>query len=194
MPEEIQNLSQLLQKLETLTTSDERITLERVLNALGERSFAPVLLLIGLILLSPLSGIPGLPTLMGIFLLLVSTQMVMLRHHLWLPKWLLARSIPKKPLIRSLHWFAKPAAHLDHWLRPRLGVMVYQAGSVATAGICIPIALLLPVMEVIPFSASLAGLALITFGLALVARDGALELIAFVLTGAALALIPYYFL
>jgi len=194
MTGEIQSLSDLLKALEQLAETREHITLERVLNAVGERSFGPVLLLAGLILFSPLSGIPGMPTLMGILVLLTSVQMLMLRRYLWLPKWLLARSIPKKPLIQGLKWVEKPAAVLDRSLRPRLGIMVYRAGTIATAGICSAIALLLPVMEIIPFSASLAGLALFAFGLALISRDGALELLAFTLTGAALALIPYYFL
>ncbi|WP_043316688.1 exopolysaccharide biosynthesis protein [Microbulbifer sp. HZ11] len=193
MSERIQNLSQLVQQLEAMAESSDHITLDKVLDAMGDRSFAPVILLAGLILFSPLSGIPGMPTLMGILLLLISTQMLMLRHHLWLPQWLLTRTIPKSPLMHGLSWIEKPAAHLDRWLRPRLGIMVYRAGSLATAGICSVIALLLPLMEIIPFSASLAGLALIAFGLALVARDGALELLAFALTGTALALIPYYF-
>ncbi|WP_231757117.1 exopolysaccharide biosynthesis protein [Microbulbifer elongatus] len=193
MTDRIRNLSQLVEQLEALTECSGKITLDKVLDALGDRSFAPVILLAGLILFSPLSGIPGVPTLMGILLLLISTQMLMLRHHLWLPQWLLSRTIPKKPLVRGLDWIEKPAEHLDRLLRPRLGIMVYRAGSLATAGICCIIALLLPVMEIIPFSASLAGLALITFGLALVARDGALELLAFALTGSALALIPHYF-
>jgi hypothetical protein len=40
----------------------------------------------------------------------------------------------------------------------------------------------MPVMEVVPFSANAAGIALAAFGLALIAHDGVLALIAFVFT------------
>ena len=43
---------------------------------------------------------------------------------------------------------------------------------------CVIIALILPLLEFIPFSANLAGIALTMFGLALIARDGYLALFA----------------
>jgi len=46
-------------------------------------------------------------------------------------------------------------------------------------------------MELVPFSANAAGAALTVFGLSLIARDGVLALIAFVLTGVGLRLIAY---
>ena len=59
------------------------------------------------------------------------------------------------------------------------------AGASATrviAAFCVLIALGMPPMEMIPFSANLAGAALAAFGLALIARDGVLALIAFAFT------------
>ena len=47
----------------------------------------------------------------------------------------------------------------------------------------------MPFMEVVPFSANLAGAALAAFGLALVARDGLLALIAFLITAATAGLL-----
>ena len=51
------------------------------------------------------------------------------------------------------------------------------------AVICMAVAAAMPLMEVIPFSANGAGLALMAFGLAIVARDGLLALMAFLATG-----------
>ena len=42
---------------------------------------------------------------------------------------------------------------------------------------------MLPFMEVVPFSANAGGLAIVAFGLALIARDGLLALFSFILTG-----------
>ncbi|WGL17341.1 exopolysaccharide biosynthesis protein [Microbulbifer bruguierae] len=183
MPEEIQNLSQLLRQLERLAIGRERITLDQVLEVTGQRSFAPLLLVAGLILFSPLSGIPGMPTLMGVVVLLVSIQMLLMRGHLWLPAWLLRRSISQSNFYHALHWLKRPAQVIDHWLRPRLPMFVYRGGTYLIAVVCTVIALALPLMEVVPFSASIAGIALAAFGLALVAHDGLLALVAAVITG-----------
>ena len=55
-------------------------------------------------------------------------------------------------------------------------------------------ALAMPVMEAIPFSANLAGIALTAFGLAVIAHDGLLALIAFAATAAGVVVIASYLL
>lgn len=52
--------------------------------------------------------------------------------------------------------------------------------------VCMLVALAMPAMEVVPFSANGAGAALMTFGLGIVARDGLLALLGMVITGATL--------
>mgnify|MGYP000613309901 CR=1 FL=1 len=179
MPEDIYSLRALLGQLERLARTSERVSLQMVVEAIGRRSFAPILLLAGLILFSPLSGIPGVPTLMALLVLLVSVQMLAMRQHLWLPTWLLKRSIPRDKLVKALNWLERPAMVLDRWMKPRLSLLVYRAGSLVIAAICVAIAVFLPLMEIVPFSATIAGLALTTFGLALVAHDGLFALCAF---------------
>ncbi|MFV8783043.1 exopolysaccharide biosynthesis protein [Microbulbifer sp. SA54] len=191
MPEEIQNLTQLLQQLDHQSPQRDRFTLGQIILALGQRSFGPLLLLAGLILFSPLSGIPGVPTLMGLLVLLASLQLLFLRHHLWLPDWLLRRSISAKKFRRVLRWLHRPASVVDQWLRPRLPLFVHRAGAYVIAIQCTAIALALPVMEIVPFSASIAGIALAAFGLALVAHDGLLAIIAFIVTCTVPALIAH---
>jgi hypothetical protein len=68
------------------------------------------------------------------------------------------------------------------WLTGYIGIRV-------TALICLLIALAMPPMEFIPFSANGAGLALALLGLGLVARDGLVLLLGFALFGATCALI-----
>ena len=183
MPDELRNMQQLLQRLETETASFHRqVTMEAIIHAVGTRSFGPLLLLPGLILFSPLSGIPTVPTTMGIFTLLISLQLIFRRQTIWLPRWLLCRNISRRRLERSLRWLHKPARIIDRMLKPRLTFLVRGIGVHVVAVTCTVIALSLPVMEFILFSATSAGLVLTIFGLSLTARDGLLALIAFVLT------------
>ncbi|WP_237058294.1 exopolysaccharide biosynthesis protein [Microbulbifer sediminum] len=182
MPVEFTSLQQLLEHIAATARHRERVSLDLVLRVVGRRSFAPVLLLVGIILFSPLSGIPGLPTTMAILVLLVTLQLLLGRHHFWFPQWMLQRSIANDKLLTALKWLEKPAAFIDNWLKPRLQFLVRRSGTFVIALICTLIALALPVMEVVPFSATIAGIALTAFGLALMAHDGILALVAFCLT------------
>ncbi|MCW8127906.1 exopolysaccharide biosynthesis protein [Microbulbifer halophilus] len=183
MSPEFTSLSQLLEHIAKTAKRRQRVSLDLVVREVGQRSFAPLLLLVGIILFSPLSGIPGVPTLMAILVLLVAVQLLLGRQHFWLPQWMLKRSVPERKLLKALDWLYGPARFIDRWLRPRLTFLVRRTGTYVIAAICAVIALALPAMEIIPFSATTAGLALTAFGLALVTHDGLLAVLAFVFTG-----------
>lgn len=78
---------------------------------------------------------------------------------------------------------------MDGLLRVRLPWLTGYVGIRVTAVVCLLIALAMPPMEFIPFSANGAGLALTLLGLGLVARDGVALLLGFALFGATCAFI-----
>lgn len=87
-----QNLESLLQRLEQAGEADQPVTIECMLQATDERSFGALLLVPGLLVFSPLSGIPGLPSVFAVMVSLIAIQLLIGRKHFWLPKWLLRRS------------------------------------------------------------------------------------------------------
>ncbi len=189
MDEPLTNLEQLLDKMEEAAEDHEQVSLGVVLESIGTRSLGPLLLLAGVVTFSPLSGIPGMPTVMAVLVLTIAVQLLLGRDHLWLPKRLLKRSISTNKLTKSIHWMRRPARFVDHWTKPRLKVLVKGPGSYLIAIICTLIGLGIPAMELVPFSASAAGAALTAFGLSLVSCDGLLAAIAFVMTSVVLALV-----
>ncbi len=172
------NLCELLTRIAAVSTGAERVYFASIIDALGTRSFGPFLLLIGVILFSPLSGIPGVPTTMGVVLLLTSLQLLFGRRSIWLPRWLLDRSLAGDRVARAVRWLQRPARYVDWFLRPRLTFFVMNGGTVVVAVICSTLALMMPMMEVVPFSATAAGLAVALFGLALVSFDGLFAVLA----------------
>jgi hypothetical protein len=186
------NLEQLLDRIDTAADSRERVSLGSILEAVGSRSFGPLLLVAGLILVSPLSGIPGTATTMAVIVLLCAVQLVLGRSHFWLPSWLLQRSVPHNKLKRTLIFVRPHAQTIDGWLQPRMTFLVRRTGTYLIALVCIVIALGLPAMELVPFSASSAGGALTVFGLSLVFRDGLLALFAFVISAATAGLVAFH--
>ncbi|MFB9866146.1 exopolysaccharide biosynthesis protein [Vreelandella sulfidaeris] len=184
------DLMDLIDSIENMEQDASRISVDDVVNAVGRRSFGPLLLVAGLITLTPIIGdIPGVPTLMAILVLLVSVQLLAGCKALWLPNWLLKRSISRQTFDKGLYYIKKPARWVDRLLRARLPWLTGYIGIRVTAVVCLLIALAMPPMEFIPFSANGAGLALTLLGLGLVARDGVALLLGFSLFGATCAIV-----
>lgn len=191
---EVKNLEELLDQLERAAGTDySRITVEEIISAVGTRSFAPLLLLVGVLIASPLSGIPLFPTLSAIIVALVSAQMLAGRKHFWLPPWLLHRTVPRERMRAATRWLRPTARFIDRLLKPRLALLVTGPATVVIAIFCLIIATGMPLLELVPFSSSLAGTALGVFGLSLVSRDGLLALIAYITAAATLWLAIYGF-
>ncbi|MCF8039904.1 MAG: exopolysaccharide biosynthesis protein [Desulfohalobiaceae bacterium] len=183
MTQEVRNLGELLDRIGSRVGEDrDRISLGMILETVGSRSFGPLLLLLGVILLSPLSGIPGMPTTMGILVLLIVVQMLFYREHFWLPACLLRRSVGRSRLEKALRWLRPMARFIDRFLQPRLRIFIGGYSVYLVAIVCLDMAVITPLMEVIPFFATSTGAVFTAFGLALIANDGFLALIAFMLT------------
>lgn len=177
------SLTDLIDAMEQMDREAPKVSVDDILEAVGRRSFGPLLLIAGLITLVPMTGgIPGVPVLMAALVLLVSGQLLAGRKTFWLPQWLLRRSVSREGVDKALSWMKKPAKWIDGMLGVRLGWMAGYIGIRATAVACLLISLVMPAMELVPFSANSAGLALTLFGLGLIARDGIVLAMAFILT------------
>lgn len=187
-----QNLQQLFDCIDQAAEENGRVSWSAIMDEVGRRSFGPLLLLAGLTVLAPIIGdLPGVPTLIGMVVLLIAVQLLLGRHNFWLPGFMLNRSVSKDKLHKALTWLKKPARFIDKLLSPRLAVLTRGPMVRVIAVVCLGIALAMPVMEIVPFSANLAGIALTAFGLALIARDGLLALIALVFTGLMMGVVVY---
>jgi len=177
------NLQELLDRIRARAVTKDHVSAQDILQSVGERSFGPLILVAGLITVAPLIGdIPGVPTLLAIIVLLTLGQRLCQRRSIWLPRKLARRSLPQKKLLTGLDWAEKPARFIDGCTRQRMSWLVTGVGQYLMVFACILVALAMPLMELIPFSANGGGLALMAFGLAIVARDGLLALIAIAAT------------
>ena len=182
--QEVTSLEQLLERICGAEPEAGRVSLDAILDVVGCRSFGPLLVVAGLLTLAPIIGdIPGVPTTVGVLVFLIAVQLLFHREHLWLPRFLLDRSIERGKLHKAIGSLYRPARFVDRLLRQRLTMFADGAIIYVIVIVCLGIAATMPVMEVVPFSANAAGAALTAYGLALIARDGLLALIAFAFTG-----------
>ncbi|HRX82125.1 MAG TPA: exopolysaccharide biosynthesis protein, partial [Pirellulaceae bacterium] len=83
-------------------TEGETITLDELFQSLDSRSYGPLLLVVGLIAISPIGGIPGMSLVTGSLIMILCLQMMMGRSHPWLPERLMSIEFPRERLERTV--------------------------------------------------------------------------------------------
>jgi len=184
---QVNNLHSLLRSLCT-KTEGESVSVRDLLNAVGRRSYGPVILLLGFIALSPLSLIPGANSLVAVITLIFAVQMVFGRAFPWLPKRALDFSFPRKHLITGVAVMDKHAHTIDQLLKPRLTFLTRSPFVQMVAMACVAAALVTIPLSFVPLGPLLPSITILFFGLAITARDGFLLILAGVTLSGALYL------
>jgi hypothetical protein len=183
-----QNLSRLLSSLVT-ETSGENVTLGQLMSVVERRSFGAVILLLGLIAVSPLTVVPGATWLVATVTLLFSIQLLFGAKHPVLPKKLLSLSMKRSALVSFAAAARKTAHTADHLTSPRLVFLTRPPFVIVTALICVLAALVTYPLGLIPFGPVLPGISIVLMGIGLTARDGVFLLLAgLALAGSAMLL------
>lgn len=165
------------------------LTIQEMLDRVGPRSFGAALLVPSLILVSPLSIIPLMPTLGGLVILTIATQAFFGRDHLWLPRFLATKHLTGRQLTRAVQSLRKPAAWLDRNSRSRLRFLsAPPLDRLAILSVMI-VAATWPFLEILPMftSVSAAGVALVAFSL--MVRDGYALIAGYTVIGISLAVV-----
>lgn len=187
--EDAKTLGEIVDEITHAGVDERTVRVQEILEAVGQRSFGPLLLVPGLIILSPISGIPGASTLGGLTVLLIAGQMLIGRDHFWVPQFILRRKISRRRMSKAGKFLMPVARFVDRLVKPRLSFLTQQPFNYLIAATCCVIAAMMPLLEAIPFTSSIASAGITAFGLSLVAYDGVLVLLAFALTTA-----TFYFL
>jgi hypothetical protein len=165
-------------------TTNGQVTIRVLMERLGPASTAASLLIPAMIVVTPLSGVPLLSSFCGLMIAMIAMQMVVGRSHVWLPSWIMRRSVDGQRLDRFLHWLEKPAGFIDRRTRRRFLWIVRPPGALLIKAAAMVCGLTMPFLEVFPMTSSLLAAAVCFFAIALLARDGVLALIGLAVIGA----------
>jgi hypothetical protein len=138
----------------------------------GTNGLGPALFVLTLPILVPLP--PGASMVLALPLLIVAPQVAAGRAKLWLPTWLAARTIDRKPLAKLIGRLLPLLQRLEALGRPRLRPLTGDAGTRLVGVVCTALALILVLP--IPFANLFPALALGMFALGLTRRDGLMVL------------------
>lgn len=160
------------------------LRLRQLLDALGDRGLASVLLVLAIpqVLPTPLL----LSNLLALPILVVAVQMLLGRHAPWLPAWALDRPLSREGLERGCARLVPLLRRVEGLIRPRWSFVWSRWNGHLLGAACLVIALVS--VAPLPFTGWAPGWALLLIALGLLQRDGLLVLIGLALGVAAFGL------
>ncbi|MBL0420713.1 exopolysaccharide biosynthesis protein [Ramlibacter sp. AW1] len=184
-------LSDVLDHLESAAHGDS-VTVEEVVQKLGHKSFAALMLIFSLISTSPASAIPGITATVAVIVFILVVQMILGRKCVWLPQFITRRHMSTKKLCKGISWLRKPVQFVERFLKERLTFLLHRPWLYLPLVLILALTLFMPFMEVVPTSGSIASAVIALFAAGLLMRDGALVVLSFVVL-AALPVAVWYF-
>lgn len=168
------------------TAQGERVIMGETLEAFGRRSYLPLLIVPALIVMSPLSGVPLMSSFCGALIAIISAQMVFPGvGSLRIPGFIARRNVSGRRAREAIATLRRVARWLDNRSQTRLKWLIDPPGRTALELVCLLCGLAMPVLELVPFSSSILGGAVLLIATGLLARDGLFAL-------AGLAVLPIF--
>jgi len=180
-------LQSVLDQVETTLDGSESVDLKTVVEAFGNRSFGPVMVLCGLCMMTPLGAIPGIPPAFGVIVIVFAVQLLFRRKTPWMPEVLRRVKIPSAKLSKVQNKVRPVLAKIDGIIRPRLQWATTGPMRVVVSIVAIILSLSFFVLGMVPFGVVAPAAIVLLLGLGITARDGVLTLL-----GLALSLGVFY--
>lgn len=172
-------LSDVLDQLES-SISGDHIRIDEVIDQLGHKSFASLMLVFTLISSSPASAIPGMTAAVAVIVFILVIQMLAGRESVWLPGFITHRKMSSATLRKGIGWLRKPVQFVEQFLKPRLTFLFHRPWIWLPLILILCLTLFMPFMEIVPTSGSIASAVIAFFAAGLLTRDGVLVIISFV--------------
>lgn len=162
---------------------DDAITIGAILDRFRSRAFGVLLVLVLLPAFIPLPT--GSGVISGPLVSVIGVQMLFVRRRPWLPRRAQRRTIKRSTLAKFAQRMQRVLGRLERACRPRMtGVMQHPVGLAFTGLQLVLLGILLALP--IPLTNYPFGLLLMLYAVAIVERDGALMVVAWVLGWAAI--------
>ncbi|SFI26460.1 exopolysaccharide biosynthesis protein [Jannaschia pohangensis] len=176
----------ILDALEEAVDGNAPVTVAALTESLGHRGTGALLVVPAALEMTPLGGVPGVPSLLALIVALFAVQILMGRDHMWVPSFIGDRATGRDRLCAAVSRLHPAAQWVDRHLGRHLTVLVDGVAPRFAALAILALCLTVPVLELVPFASSIPMAAIVLFGLALTVRDGRLMALAWAVWVAAL--------
>lgn len=175
--EEADSIGEVVDGIEAIAARQDEVAIDDLLDEFGDRSFAPLMLILALIGVTPVGAIPTVPTVLGACIAIIAAQMAWGRKHVWLPGFVTGQGVASERLTGGKDKLDRVAGVLDAIAKGRLKALASGPARRVVAALIVVLCLALPVLEIVPFAAAAPFLAIAMLSLALMVRDGLVLLI-----------------
>lgn len=161
-------ISSILEALPKAVPGD-RISFGDLVDAFDGRAFGPLIVLFAAPNILPVA-LPGISAILGVPLILLTSQLMIGRPRPWLPGFVRRRSLGRRDFERFVGKVVPRLRRIETWIKPRFPLL---SGSVArrligAGGLVLALIICLPV----PLGNAVPALALVLMAVGLLGRDG----------------------
>ena len=182
----------ILDELDKAASGGDEVSVGDVAEVFGSRGAAPFLIVPPILVISPLGGIPVLPTLMALLVAIFAAQIAWGRKDPRIPGFLARRTVDARKLTDSTDRMRPVADRLDRWFHDRLSALTTDRVQRVAMVLVLVLCAMVPPLELLPFAAGMPMAAVLLFGLALLFRDGLLMAVAFAASVAAIGAAAWF--
>lgn len=165
-----EHFSMMLQRFATEETED-RIAVGKLIGEIGHRSAGALLLIFALPMVVPIPA-PGVSVPFGIFLMLVSAELMFARGQIWLPARLAARSVSREDFLKFVRRAVPTLQRIEQLAQPRMTGLTHGWGVRVMGAICLLLATIIALP--VPMGHFLPGAVICLLAIGLMENDGAL--------------------
>jgi hypothetical protein len=159
----------------------ESVSIKQMLMVLNNRGFGAVLIILCLIEMLPTGSIPGVPSLIATLIILVSGQIVIGRHHLWVPEFLGRKTVSYYKMDKGLKKIMPIVRWIDGRTKERWSLLTSHTAERAAALAIIMLAASFYPLELVPFASSIPAFIIAIFAVSFISQDGLLSLLAWII-------------
>jgi len=170
-------LQSVLDQIETAMDGSDSVDLKTVVEAFGNRSFGPIMVLCGLCMMTPLGMLPGIPPAFGVIVIVFALQLLFRRNTPWMPEVLRRVKIPSDKLSKVQAKVRPVLAKIDGIIRPRLQWAATGPMQILISIVAIILSLSFFPLGMVPFGVVAPAAIVLLLGLGITARDGVLTLL-----------------
>ena len=187
------SVGEVVDGVEDIAACKDEVAIDDLLDEFGDRSFAPLMLILALIGITPVGAIPTVPTIIGACIAIIAAQMAWGQEHVWLPGFVTRQGVAAGRLTGGKDKLDRVAGVLDGVAKGRLKALASGPARRLVAGLIVVLCVALPVLEIVPFAAAAPLLAIAMLSLAMMVRDGLVLLIGGAVALGALGYGVYWF-